>query len=380
MRSRSLDRAVPVTWPPLALALLAAFPAPDASAQTLTIIEQPATASIVCDPAAEAPRCGAANPAEVEQRVNVATQAMILGDLAEADRFLAEAIELDPCAVEATYLKGRIVAQTQDPVAASEWFCRYLALAPFGASASEARRRLEQIAAEGAGAELLERFEDGVAHYRAGDLAAAEEAFTTLLGRHPVPEALYNRAAVRLVRGKPLEARADLERYLQLSPKGVDNAAIREAMEVPAVQWVPKSGGVAFLLGVVLPGSGQYYTGRTMYGLTVTTIVAGAAVGGYLFERTTIQCRAPDPSGGCPPDAIAGTTTERPLLVPALGVGAGVMLITALEAALHAAGREPPLTVAFPGNGTLGLGLATRPAPTAGALDVHLLQFRFVSR
>ncbi|MFW5951181.1 MAG: hypothetical protein ACOCVZ_03590 [Gemmatimonadota bacterium] len=41
-----------------------------------------------------------------------------------------------------------------------------------------------------------------------------------------------------------------------------------------------------------------------------------------------------DPSGDCPPEAIAGTITDRPCS-SALGVGAGVMLITALEAALH---------------------------------------------
>lgn len=372
-RSGWTGSAAPGAW--LAVVLLAAGPvAVPAQTRTLPIQEEPATQSVACDATAGTPPCSAADPEEVERLVNAATQAMILGDLAEADRYLTEALDLDPCSVEATYLKGRIVADRRDPTAASEWFCRYLALSPLGASAPEARRRLDQAVANGAGARILATFREGVARYRDGELEAAGRAFTDVLDRHPVPEALYNRALVHLATERPVEARADLERYLDLRPEGEHHGAIRDALAVPASAWTPRSAGTAFLLGAVLPGAGQYYTGRTWYGLAVTGLVAGGIAAGYFFERTTIQCRAPDPTGECPPDAIAGSETTRPLLVPALGAGAGVMLLAAIEAAIHAGGQEPPLTVATR-TGALSIEIAARPAPS-GALDIRLIRFR----
>ncbi|MDX1675050.1 MAG: hypothetical protein R3314_09680 [Longimicrobiales bacterium] len=360
-------------WSATLLMLPGLLVAAAASGQTLTLREQPSSASLLCDPTLRAPTCGFGDPAEVERLVNAATQAMILGDLVEADRYLTEALELDACAVEATYLHGRIIAQTEDLAAASEWFCRYLTLAPFGASAEEARRRLDQAVENGAATELQVMFQEGVELYLSGDLEAADAAFSAVLERHPAPEAIYNRAIVRLAMERPLEVRSDLRRYLQLRPDGEDADVIRAALEVPARAWTSRSPGAAFVLGAVLPGAGQYYTGRTWYGLAVTGLVAGSIVTGYFFKQTTIQCRAPDPSGDCPQDAIVSRETTRPLLVPALGVGAGLMLVTAIEAAIHAGGRGPPLTVA--GSGGLRLEIAARPRPS-GALDIHLIRFR----
>lgn len=345
--------------------------------QTLAIEEELPASSVLCDPAARAPTCGRGDRTEVERLVNDATQAMILGDLTRADELLTEALELDPCAVEATYLRGRIVARTRDPEAASEWFCRYLALAPFGASAQEARRRLEQAVEGGAGAELRDGFDSGVARYRAGELDRAEEAFTAVLDRHPVPEAFYNRALIRIAQDRPEDARTDLERYVELAPDGERRAIVADALSTPE-DWAPKSPTTAFVLGAVLPGAGQYYTDRVGFGLTVTGIVAGAAAAGYFFERTTIQCRAPDPSGECPPSAIAGTETERPFLVAALGVGGGLMLLSAIEAALHAGGREPPLTVATVAvDGTRArIEVGAHPTLSNGSVDIHLVVLR----
>lgn len=345
-----------------------------AHAQTVTIREAVSPEALLCDPQAEAPRCGTADPQEVERLVNAATQALILGDLAEADRFLTEALELDPCAVEATYLKGRIVAQRQGPTEANEWFCRYLSLAPFGASASEARNRLRQAIENGAADDLRASFATGVSRYRAGDLRRADSAFTSVIERHAVPDAYYNRAVVRLAMNRPSAARPDLARYLELRPHAEDSTMIGDALA--AGSWSPKSAAAAFFLGAVVPGGGQYYAGRTAYGAAVTTLVGGAVAAGLLVERTTIRCRAPASDGTCPPDAIAGRETERPLLVPALGVGAGILIITAMEAAIHVGGRGPPLTVALGGAGAPVLELAGTTAFSNGGLDIHLVLVR----
>lgn len=356
---------------PLVAGLLVAS---GAQSQTITIREEVSAESLLCDPEAEAPRCGAANPQEVERLVNAATQALILGDLAEADRFLTEALELDPCAVEATYLKGRIVAQREGQNEANEWFCRYLSLAPFGASASEARNRLEQAIENGAADDLSSAFATGVSRYRAGDLERADSAFTAVIDRHPVPDAYYNRAVVRLAMDRPAAARPDLVRYLQLNPDAEDTAMIDGALATG--NWSPKSAAAAFFIGAFVPGGGQYYAGRTTYGAAVTTLVGGAVAAGLLVERTTIRCRAPEPDGTCPQDAIAARETERPLLAPALGVGAGILIITAIEAAIHVGGRGPPLTVALGGDGGAVLELAGTTAFSSGGLDIHLVLLR----
>jgi tetratricopeptide (TPR) repeat protein len=349
--------------------------APGLSAQTLTLKEEPPASSFLCDPAVDAPSCRAADPAEVNRLISEATQALILGDLDAADQLLTRALDLDPCAVEATYTRGRIVAQTQGVEAASEWFCRYLALAPLGASAPEARRRLDQAIEAGAAEDLRTEFQAGVEHYQLGEMQQAEAAFTAVLDLHPVPEALFDRALTRLALDRPVEARRDLAQYVERRPESDEAEVIAGALARPAADWTRRSPATAFLLGALLPGAGQYYTGRTVWGLAVTTLAGGAVAAGYSYKETTIQCRAPDSSGQCPPDAIAGRETARPFLLPAIGVGAGVMLLSAIEAAFHARGNKPPLTIAAAG-GAVRVGITPRASLRGRSLDIAFLQLR----
>lgn len=346
-----------------------------ASGQTLDIKQRPAAASLVCEPQAEAPTCSPEHSEEVDRLIDDATQAMILGDLELASEFLSQALELEPCAAEAAYLRGRIITQTEGPNAATEWFCRYLALEPYGSSAPEARRRLEQAVQDGAGANVLSIFSAGVSRFEAGDLERADELFTTVLDRRLVPEALYNRALTRLALDRYEAARTDLQRYLELRPEGEDQAAVSEALTALAAERSSKSPAAALALGTFLPGAGQYYTGRTLFGLAVTGLVGGVVAGGFLYEETTIQCRTTPSDGECPTDAIAGRETERPLLIPALAVGAGIVLAAAIEAAFHAAGDEPAVTVPLGEVGTLTVDPSPRPTLSSRAVDIHLIRF-----
>lgn len=345
-----------------------------ASGQSLELKERPAAASLLCE-RTEAPTCDVEAADEIERLVNAATQAMILGDLSLATEFLTQALERDPCAAEAAYLRGRIAAQTEGTGAATEWFCRYLTLEPYGPSAPEARRRLEGAVQEGAATNLLASFSAGVSRYRAGEMARADEQFTSIIERQPVPEAVYNRALARIALERPDAARFDLERYLALRPQAPDRTAVAEALAALDARRSSKSAVAAFFLGALLPGGGQYYTGRTLFGLGVTGLVGGAAATGYLYERVTVNCRVAT-TGECPPDQIASRETERPLLIPALAVGGGIMLVTAIEAAVNAAGDNPPLSVAVGGVGTLRLDAGTRIGVSARGLDLHLVSIR----
>lgn len=345
-----------------------------ASGQTLDIKQRPAAASLVCEPEAETPTCSLENSEEVDRLIDDATQAMILGDLELASEFLSRALELEPCAAEAAYLRGRIAAQSRGPNAATEWFCRYLDLEPYGSSAPEARRRLEQAVQDGAGANVLSIFSAGVSRFEAGNLERAEELFTTVLDRRLVPEALYNRALTRLALDRHEAARSDLQRYLAMRPEGEDRAAVSEAIAALEAERSSKSGVAALMLGTLLPGAGQYYTDRTVFGLAVTGLVGGAVAAGFLYQETTIQCRTTPTGGDCPPDAIASRETERPLLVPALAVGGGIMLVAAIEAAFHAGGDEPVLSVPIGEVGTLTVDPSPRPTLSNGAVDIHLIR------
>ncbi len=371
-RSGPGGRAV-TRWPVVSVAVIL-WASAGAAGQDLSIKEQPTAASLLCQPRQELPACEMGQTAEVERLIDDATQAMILGDLALANEFLTRALELNPCAAEAAYLRGRMVAQTEGVVPAAEWFCRYVALEPRGASASEAHRRLDQAVQEGEGSDLLARFEAGTSRFRAGDMEQAERLFTAVLEQHPVPEAFYNRALAHIALERVAAARTDLQRYLDLRPESSDHAAVATALEALGQRRSRKSPATAFALGVVLPGAGHYYTGRVGYGLVVTGLVGGALAAGYFYERTTIQCRVQDPSGECPPDAIASQETERPLLIPALGVAGGLVLASAIEAALRTGGRDGPVTVSVGSAGVLHVVPGPRLAGL-GVLDIDLLRF-----
>lgn len=351
-------------------------------AQTPSLKREPPPAPVMVCPvdtlAAPMPVDTAAS-ATVDRLTGAATQALILGDLSGADTLLARVLEADPGATEAAYLRGRIAAERDGAPAAVSWFCRYLDLAPSGSSAPEARRRLEEAAAGGAGEAVYAAFAEGVERYGAGDLEGAEERFSWLVAARPgVADAFYNRGMIRAAAGRPGPARQDLERYLELAP-GAADAPVVQAMlaDIAGIASGPRP-APAFLLGTIFPGGGQYYTRRPALGAVITGLAAGALGAGFLYERTTILCREPDPSGGCTPDAIVAQDTERPLLVPGLAVAGGLALVAAIEAALHAGRRREarPSPVGRAGEAAR-IQLAPGPTPGSSILRLSLIRLRF---
>jgi tetratricopeptide (TPR) repeat protein len=372
----SIPRQIPAVMP--ALVLLLGLAGSELAAQQLPLnTTPPPTPVLVCPPEPAIAGAAVADPgdqAEAARLVNAATQAMLLGDLAGALEFLDRALRVDPGAAEAEYLRARILERQDQSEAATAALCRYLRLAPDGPSVPEARRRLDEARRQGEAERLLTTYRRALDLERDGQLEAAEAAFTEVLTARPAATvALYNRAVIRTALGREDEARADLQRYLQLEPGAPDAAEIMrflaigegvpgadtatgvpgETADVRVVAAGP-SAGTAFVVGALMPGGGQFYTGRPGLGAAVSVLAGGALATGLLYERTTIECLDASASV-CPVDEIVSSTTERPLLAPAIGIAAGLALVAAIEAALHAGRASPTVRHVIP-SGTAGAG------------------------
>jgi tetratricopeptide (TPR) repeat protein len=304
---------------------------------------------------------------EAARLTNAATQTMILGDLDGALEFLNRATGTDPTAPEAVYLRARILQQQGAREGAVAALCEYLRLEPAGPSAEDARRRLDESRDLGVGRELVDLHERALALEFQGRLEEAEAVLTELLEARPdMTVALYNRGILRGALGRADDARADLARYLQLEPAASDEPEVRRFIErVPTVAVAqdrtgdgraaedgrgPRVGAI-FVASALVPGAGQFYTGRPLLGAAVTGVAVTTLAAGALYRRTTVHCLDATASP-CPSGQVASRETERPFMAPAIVVAAGLAVAAAVEAALH----------------------ATRPSQLAGAPTADRLQ------
>lgn len=395
---RRVPAAVAASGAP-ALVLLAA--ASGLTAQQLPIKTAPLPGTVViCGSDGLAGGAGpvgtmTADTAESLRLANAATQAMILGDLAGALELLDRALSLDPTAADAIYLRARILQEQGDLERATDALCAYLALRPEGSSAREVRRRLDEARDAGVGEAIGERYRQALALEFEGRLEEAEAAFTDVLSTRPdAPTALYNRGVVRAAIGRTAAARADLERYAQLDPAPADAGDVRRFLAAtspptdpaapaataqvgPAAQVGPRS-GTAFAVGALLPGGGQFYTGRPALGAAVTALAGGVLAAGILYERTTVRCLDATIETDCPEELVASRDTSRPLLGPAVLAAAGVTLGAAIEASLHAARRASGQESTGPaGDGAARLGFSGEVDYHGGALHLGLIRLRF---
>jgi tetratricopeptide (TPR) repeat protein len=324
-------------------------------AQQLPLKTSPPPGSVlICDDQAERSGAMVAGDSEGASRlVNAATQAMLLGDLAGALDFLDRALLLDPTAAEAVYLRARILQRQGASDAAAAALCHYLRLDPASASAQEVRQRLDEARDAGAAQPLLDTYRRALALEQEGRLSEAEAAFTEVLSARPAAAlARYNRAIVRMALGQDAAARADLVAYLELEPRAPDAAQVRQFLGPtaagPTGPWATAAAparpraSTAFIIGALVPGGGQYYTGRPTLGAAVTALAGGVVAAGVLHRRTTIHCRDAQ-ADICPEDMISSRDTERPLLLPAIGAAAGLALVAAIEAATRVNGASQSL-------------------------------------
>jgi hypothetical protein len=92
------------------------------------------------------------------------------------------------------------------------------------------------------------------------------------------------------------------------------------------------SPGGAAVRSLLVPGLGQFYTGKPVLGV-VFLAATGAAIGVALGSKEiTGLCMSPLSGGDCPSDQIWSQSTSRPLLVPGLAGAGAIAIIAALEA------------------------------------------------
>jgi tetratricopeptide (TPR) repeat protein len=296
------------------------------------------------------PTCPAAGPAKSstpEQRraardiAQRAQQSAILGDRNAARDQLRQAAALDPTTPDLAYQLARAQEGLGATEEATAEYCRFLALAPTAPEAAEVRERLAGLtrASQATVSErVLAPFRTGVAAYEAGRFAQAEIGFSTAIALQPDwAEAYYNRALTNAARGRRELAVADLQQYLRLRPEAEDRAAV--IARISSLRGGPLSPSAALGLGLVIPGAGQLYTGRKLFGVATMAAAGGALAWALKHDPVTKEylVNPVDPFGNpLPPFTETRSELGRPYLVPGLaGVGA-IAISSAVEAFIYA--------------------------------------------
>lgn len=371
----------------MALAALALTATPVAAQDLPFRTDYPGAGAFEC-PAFAAPDVPNAEArAQAAQLASEASQSVILGDLDRARALLDRAVELDGAAADLAYRRARILEDLDEPDAAVLEYCRALARAGGGAGAADAAERRDALL-EARTAELpgsaVEAMREGLQAADQNELQEALDAFELAASEAPEwPTAAYNRGVALARLGRDQEAAASLTRYLALRPDAPDAIPVSQRigqLQSLSVRGVP-SPGAALTLGVLVPGMGQFYSGRPLGGLTVLSIAGGAVAAGLLIKEVNVRCLTTgEPGETCPPSQVVSRTTERPYLMPGIGVAVAVGIAGAVEAFFDARERRGRAR-ALPATSTQDAGatIAVRPDLSAhgGRVRLGLLQIRF---
>lgn len=338
--------------------------------------------AFACPPPATIPVVAEADERQARQLGTTARQALILGEVERARGLLERATALDPRSAELAYRYGRVLEEVGETDDAVRWYCAALAAGADGEDAADARDRIDRYAeAERPRIpeDALEAFETGVAAFAAGRMPEAAAAFARAVASHPaMAEAEFNRGVALEAGGAAAEAVEAYRGYLRLRPDAPD--AIEVSERIGHLQVAPAVGpapGSTLALGLLVPGGGQFRTGRPLGGAAVLALAGGAAAAAFLVSETDVRClHAVEPGGSCPPDQVVGRTTRYPWRTVGIAGMAAVAVGGAVEAFLHARGmRDSGAAVEVGGGATLLLGPSVR-SRGFGA-DVRVLRVSF---
>ncbi len=329
------------------LVLSRVTPAASAQEQLPLLTENPGSVEFAC-PAWTPPVPPAPDAArEARTLASEADEALVLGDLERAQAFLGRALDLDGGAPDLLYRHARVLEAQGARAEAIDQFCRALAAGIGTEDIGDAQHRLDSLTAldrPNLSPTAIAAFDRGVSLAQAGQPTGAALAFEAAVREEPEwAPAVYNAGVVNAQRGERFKAMEQLRRYLALAPDAPDAVAVSrtigrweaEATSV-STRRLPDP-GATLALGLFLPGTGQFYSGRPWPGVGVLAAAAGAIATGLLVREVTVRCvGSTEPGGSCPPDQVVGRRTSRPHLGLALGVAAGVSAIGAVEAFLRA--------------------------------------------
>ncbi|HKK92072.1 MAG TPA: tetratricopeptide repeat protein [Longimicrobiales bacterium] len=309
----------------------------------------PGSGPFVC-PAVTIPE---APPAEerlqATQLASSADQALVQGDLTRAASLLERATELDPSSAELAYRRGRVLEDLGDRPGAIDAYCRVVAAGSTDYTATDAEARLQALADErwaGISDEAARAFRVGVSSADLGRFSDAARSFGDALAEAPEwADAVFNRAIMFDRMGRGEEALADLRRYLELDPDAEDAVAVSVRIgQLEGASSVAPSPGTALVLGLLVPGMGQFYSGRDVGGVTFLSLAGGALAAGFLIKDVEVECLSVvGPGQDCPAGEVYRENVDRPYLGAALAAAGGVAVIGAIEAFIKARRGGPAL-------------------------------------
>jgi tetratricopeptide (TPR) repeat protein len=304
---------------------------------------------------------------EAERLSSQANQAAILGDRDGAILLLREAAELDPLSSTVAYRLARILEDAGEAEEALGAFCRYLALEPDAPDAAETRIRTERLADPGRtplSSAARSAFGQGVTAFDQGAYDEAARYFSRAILESPDwDDAHYNRGVSYLRAGRASAGAADLQWYLETNPLAGDRDVVQAQLRRIAPALAPQySPGIALTTGLLIPGMGQFYSGRPGLGFLVLSTAGAAATVGLLHRKVEVDCLQEPADGVCPPQQILDERVSRPLLVPGLAAAAAITVVGAIYAFRGARGSNVPgssraggLELALPDVGSGGM-------------------------
>jgi tetratricopeptide (TPR) repeat protein len=321
------------------------------------------------------------------QLASDALQALILGDLEGARTLLSQATAADASSAEFAYRHARVLEDMELAEAAILEYCRSLALGAVAAGIMDSRRRLDalyEVVRERISDRALDAFVAGIRQADLGLFADAASSFAVAIEETPDWSApVYNRAIVLERLGLIQESLAEYRRYLRLTPSEVDPVVVNVSERIGMLEGelarpTPNPRNV-LALGVVFPGMGQYYSGRSRHGTIVLSAAAMVVLTGLTYKEVTVRCLVPvQPDADCPPGEVHDETARRPFLGPALGATAAVMVGAAVEAYLRARKLRDEQIQAIQATTTSGFRvLAPSVTTSAGRVQLALLRLSF---
>jgi tetratricopeptide (TPR) repeat protein len=297
-----------------------------------------------------------------------ARQSAILGDRVAARDQLKQATSLDPTDPVLAYESARVLESVGANDDAAAAYCRFLALTPTAVEAPEARDHLAALtrsAQSSVSDQIYAPFRNGISAYNAGRMEQAETLFSAAIKLQPDwADAYYNRAQTFTARGQKELAVRDLQQYLRLKPEAEDRAGV--VARVNALRGKPLTPSAALTYGLFIPGAGQMYTGRTLFGLVMLAGAGGAVA--YAVKTDPVQesylATGTDPFGGTYTYPATRTVAGHPHVAVGLAGAGAIAFASAIEAyvfARHANTREQRISASvFPASSGVSLRISLR--------------------
>lgn len=282
--------------------------------------------------------------AEARRLAAAGQEAALIGDQAAARDAFARAAVLNPGDERIAYDLGRAHEELSDTSKSIAEFCRYLTLSPAGREAADVRDRLLRLVprpAQQRAQDVQVAFRLGLVLFDDARYEAAARAFDDVVRNAPTaPEGYFNRGLSRAAGGQRADALKDLEQYRANAPTVDDRVEVGRAIEV--LRRPVFSPGGTFVRSI-LPGFGQFSTGRPIRGAVVLVAAVGSAAFAFTSTTTEKQINYVDPNGV--PAPYIETTTERPYFAPAIGAAAALTVIGMIEAVMYARGTQRGATI-----------------------------------